>query len=139
MKCVFISVLFIVLVCWIQSALFHWVERGANPSDYKHNAIRVVYLPQVDVSFQPILSTARSQQRSMFSKRHSTFATAKLEAFISGIAINNTVMTTVTDFGYLGHMLTFYAMSHLEQYPTFFVTALDQDAYRVGVSPMDNA
>ena len=55
------------------------------------------------------------------------------------IAINNTVMTTVTDFGYLGHMLTFYAMSHLEQYPNFFVTALDQDAYRVGVSPMDNA
>ena len=138
MKCVFISVLFIGFICWIQSALSHWVERGANPSDYKYSAIRVVHLPKCDVPVQPVLSTAKSQ-RSMFSKRHSTFATAKLEAFISGIAVNDTVMTTVTDFGYLGHMLTFYAMSHLEQYPNFFVTALDQDAYRVGVYLVTNA
>lgn len=129
MKCVLFAVLFIGFVCWTQSSLSHWIERGMDPSDSKYSTVRVAHQPEFAVPVQPVQS--KSQRKPESFQRHRSFAVSKLDAFVSGIAVNNTVMTTVTDFGYLGHMLTFYALSHLEQYPNFFVTALDPDAYRV--------
>lgn len=51
---------------------------------------------------------------------------------IRKIAINNTVMTSFTDYGYLRHFYTFYEMSHLERYPNFYVTTIDEQSYEVG-------
>lgn len=52
---------------------------------------------------------------------------------LNQIAVDNTVMTSFTDSGYLKHFYTFYKLSHLERYPNFFVTAIDQDAFNVGI------
>ena len=40
-------------------------------------------------------------------------------------------MTSFTDFGYLQLFYTFYNLSHLEQYPNFFVTVIDSKSYEV--------
>lgn len=56
-----------------------------------------------------------------------------LYSFVSRIAINHVVMTTITDSGYLDLFYTFYYNSQMEQYPNFFVTALDKRAYDVSV------
>lgn len=136
MKCFLFPVLLIGLVCWIQSSLSHWLLREMEPSACKQSTIRIVHQSKFPATTQSAKPVKQSQPKPESSRRYLSFALSKLEAFVSGIAVNNTVMTTVTDFGYLGHMLTFYAMSHLEQYPNFFVTALDVDAYRVWILRM---
>ena len=50
---------------------------------------------------------------------------------IKRVSVNNTVMTSFTDYGYLKHFYTFYNLSHLEQYPNFYVTTIDEEAYNV--------
>lgn len=40
-------------------------------------------------------------------------------------------MTSFTDYGYLKLFYTFYNLSHLEQYPNFFVTVIDHKSYEV--------
>ncbi|KNB42809.1 hypothetical protein JH06_3712 [Blastocystis sp. subtype 4] len=52
-----------------------------------------------------------------------------LYKLLEPIALNGTVMTSFTDSGYLRHFYTFYRLSHLERYPNFFVTAIDQNAF----------
>ena len=52
---------------------------------------------------------------------------------IKSVSVNNTVMTSFTDYGYLKHFYTFYNLSHLEQYSNFYVTTIDEDAYNVGL------
>ena len=54
-----------------------------------------------------------------------------LFSFCKSIAVNNTVMTSFTDYGYLKLFYTFYNLSHLEQYPNFFVTVIDHKSYEV--------
>ena len=51
---------------------------------------------------------------------------------IKSVSVNNTVMTSFTDYGYLKHFYTFYNLSRLGQYPNFYVTTIDEDAYNVG-------
>ena len=54
-----------------------------------------------------------------------------LYMLLKQIAVNGTVMTSFTDSGYLRHFYTFYKLSHLEKYPNFFVTAIDENAFTV--------
>ena len=129
MKCALISILLVGWIYWIQSSLYHWIWSEVVPSHCRQSAVRILEQTQVVAAVHPTLSISETQRPTPFKQL--TYATSKLESFVSKIAVNNTIMTTVTDFGYLGHMLTFYAMSHLERYPNFFVTALDRDAYHV--------
>ena len=61
------------------------------------------------------------------------FSSDKLYQFCKSVAINYTIMTTMTDSGYLDLFYIFYTNSHLEHYKNFFVTALDEKAYEVKV------
>ena len=61
------------------------------------------------------------------------YSSDKLYQFCKSVAINHTIMTTMTDSGYLDLFYIFYTNSHLEHYKNFFVTALDEKAYEVKV------
>ena len=54
----------------------------------------------------------------------------ELYSFASTLAINNTIMVTMIDSGYLDLFYTFYTLSHMERYRNFFVIALDEGAHK---------
>lgn len=92
-----------------------------NKWDYLYNPDN---LPEFDNTI-PIEDTI--ERDPSFSDRDSLYS------FVSRIAINHVVMTTITDSGYLDLFYTFYYNSQMERYPNFFVTALDKKAYDVSV------
>ena len=59
------------------------------------------------------------------------YSSDELYQFCENVAIHHTIMTTMTDSGYLDLFYIFYTNSHLEHYKNFFVTALDEKAYEV--------
>ena len=61
------------------------------------------------------------------------YSSDELYQFCENVAIHHTIMTTMTDSGYLDLFYIFYTNSHLEHYKNFFVTALDEKAYEVKV------
>ena len=54
-----------------------------------------------------------------------------LRSLLRSIAVNSTVMTSFTDYGYLKLFYVFYNISHLDRYPNFFVTVIDMKSYIV--------
>ena len=58
-------------------------------------------------------------------------AFGNLRSLLRSIAVNSTVMTSFTDYGYLKLFYVFYNISHLERYSNFFVTVIDMKSYIV--------
>ena len=65
------------------------------------------------------------------TEEQSPEASDSLRSLLRSIAVNNTVMTSFTDYGYLKLFYVFYNISHLEHYPNFFVTVIDMKSYIV--------
>ena len=65
------------------------------------------------------------------TEEQSPEASDSLRSLLRSIAINSTVMTSFTDYGYLKLFYVFYNLSHLERYPNFFVTVIDMKSYIV--------
>ena len=65
------------------------------------------------------------------TEEQSPEASDSLQSLLRSIAVNSTVMTSFTDYGYLKLFYVFYNLSHLERYPNFFVTVIDMKSYIV--------
>ena len=65
------------------------------------------------------------------TEEQSPEASDSLRSLLRSIAVNSTVMTSFTDYGYLKLFYVFYNLSHLERYPNFFVTVIDMKSYIV--------
>ena len=133
---------FCILFCILISFFFSVVFRIIYLSPYVGGIIRGPYsvkinktgvgIPTNPVVNQPIMSGQRVAKPEKLMDITIPYALRDGYEVIKSVSVNNTVMTSFTDYGYLKHFYTFYNLSHLEQYPNFYVTTIDEEAYNVG-------
>ena len=144
MKCVILCFLFIFLVTIIfdvsQKEFSKELKRGGllyslNPNNQNISRLESVTVESVvnrssvvnSSSMESVITNSPVNDLKVFVP----FDLRDLYKLLEPIALNGTVMTSFTDSGYLRHFYTFYRLSHLERYPNFFVTAIDQNAFDV--------
>ena len=144
MKCVILCFLFIFLVTIVfnasQKRFSKETKQGGLLYSLNRNSQSINRLESI--TMEPVVNRSSVVNNSSIESVITNSPDKDLKVFVPYdlhdlykllelIAVNGTVMTSFTDSGYLRHFYTFYRLSHLERYPNFFVTAIDQNAFNV--------